>query len=186
MKNQLIFTALTLGAIILGTNTIKAQTSTAEPVSSETKVNIELSDVLSIHTPATEVTFTYKTASDYNTTQKHTVVGNLNVTSSSKFDVGVRAFGDNFTNAEGIDIPVEVLSIKPAPTSGTTTMTGARANVLKLSTTDQTIITNADLGSEVLLDVEYEILDSQSKENILGKSTKTPYTQQVIYTATAQ
>ena len=178
MKKQIIIATLALGAFVVGSNNVNAQ------VSAETKVNIILANVLSIETPATEVTFTYDSALAYNTTQAHTVVGNLKVTSTTLFDIDVKAADLNFT--DGINnIPVSVLSINPVVLGGTTTMTGTRSNIVELSTSDQKLITGAALGSELLLDIEYEILGSKSASaDILGKAVGT-YTQQVIYTATA-
>ena len=179
MKNQIIFTALTLGAIILGTNTVQAQSNTAT-----TAVNIKLSDVISIDAGSVAiggaVDFNYVTAADYNTSKTTLVPNSLIVTSTKNFDVKVKADGANFNNGTNV-IPVDVLTIKAA-TGGTVAGT---QNTVILSTVDQDLIVNAPLGSALTLNLDYTIPAAKSSSSdILGKPAGT-YTQNVTYTATA-
>ena len=183
MKNQIIFTALTLGAIILGTNTAKAQTgTTTAPVS--TAVNIILSDVISIDEGSVAtggvVNFNYVTSEDYNNDKTATVANSLKVTSTQNFNVNVKAEGESFT--DGInEIPVNVLRIQGADTGS---MGGSRP-VITLTDADQILVKNAPLGSALTLDINYTIpKEEASSAKILGKKAGT-YRQKVTYTATA-
>lgn len=180
MKKQVIIAALAFGAFVFGTNNAQAQDQIS------TQVNIVLSDVISFESGSIAngglVAFNYVTAEDYNSTLSVKVPKSLKVTSTKNFDVKVKADGANFTDGTN-DIPVDVLTIKPVP-GGTTTM-GGTPNDVVLSTTDQTLIGGADLGSNLVLDLEYEIPEAKSSSSdILGKPAGT-YTQTVTYTATA-
>lgn len=181
MKKQIITAAIAIGAILFGTTQAQAQTA-------ETEVNITLSDVISIDDGSEAdggiVDFEYNTTYDYNETQTANEPNSLIVTSSNEFDVKVKAEGANFSDGSGNDIPVNVLTLKPLQ-GGNTTMGGTQQNVV-LSTTDQTLISGADIGSGLALDMDYEIPASESSsDKMLGKPEGT-YTQTVKYTITAQ
>lgn len=183
MKNQIIFTALTLGAIILGTNSVKAQTGTTT-AEVKTAVNIVLNDVISIDAGSVAiggvVNFNYVTSGDYNNDKTATVVNSLKITSTQNFNVNVKAGGDNFVNGSLL-IPINVLRIQGATTGS---MGGSRP-VLTLTDADQILVGNAPLGSALALDINYTIPATEaSTSKILGKKAGT-YTQKVIYTATA-
>ncbi|MBD8084584.1 peptidoglycan-binding protein LysM [Chryseobacterium caseinilyticum] len=180
MTKQILRSALTFGAIILGINTLQAQNTTAT-----TTVNITLSDVISIDTGSTAigntVDFNYVTAADYNSDQTINKANSLKVTSTKNFNVKVKAGGANFINGTNT-IPVNVLTIKAAASAGT--MGGTKTAVV-LSETDQTLVSNAPLGSALTLNLDYLIPASKSSSaDILGKPAGT-YTQTVTYTATA-
>ena len=180
MTKQILRSALTFGAIILGINTVHAQNTTAT-----TTVNITLSDVISIDTGSTaignNVDFVYTTAADYNSDQTVTKANSLKVTSTKNFNVKVKAGGSNFVSGSN-SIPVNVLTIKAAASAGT--MGGTKTAVV-LSTVDQNLVTNAPLGSALTLNLDYLIPASKSSSaDILGKPAGT-YTQTVTYTATA-
>ena len=181
MKNQIIFTALTLGAIILGTNTVQAQSNTAT-----TAVNIVLNDVISIDAGSVAiggvVEFNYVTAADYNTDKTATVANSLKVTSTKPFNVNVKAAGLNFSDGTNL-IPVDVLTIQGAAVV-TGSMGGSRP-VRTLTDANQILVANAPLGSALALDISYTIPATESSSSkILGKPAGT-YTQNVTYTATA-
>ncbi|MFC3158033.1 peptidoglycan-binding protein LysM [Chryseobacterium arachidis] len=176
----MVIAALTFGAIILGTSNVQAQNTTAT-----TTVNITLNDVISIDAGSTAigntVDFNYVTAADYNSDQTITKANSLKVTSTKNFNVKVKAGGANFINGTNF-IPVNVLTIKAATASGT--MGGTKSAVV-LSATDQTLVSNAPLGSALTLNLDYMIPASKSSSSdILGKPAGT-YTQTVTYTATA-
>ena len=180
MKKLIVITALTIGAMILGTNNVQAQNTTAT-----TTVNITLNDVISIDAGSTAigntVDFNYATAADYNSDQTITKANSLKVTSTKNFNVKVKAGGANFMNGTNL-IPVNVLTIKAAAAAGT--MGGTKTAVV-LSATDQTLVTNAPLGSALTLNLDYTIPAAKSSSSdILGKPAGT-YTQTVTYTATA-
>ncbi|EGV44533.1 peptidoglycan-binding protein LysM [Bizionia argentinensis JUB59] len=177
MKKQIIIATLALGAFVIGTNNIQAQTAT-------TTVNITLNDVISIDAGSIAiggaVDFNYITAEDYNTSKTAIVPTSLIVTSTKNFDVKVKADGANFTNGSN-NIPVNVLIIKAA-TGGS--MAGTQ-NSIVLSDSDQVLIANAPLGSALTLNLDYTIpATKSSSSDILGKPAGT-YTQTVTYTATA-
>ncbi|WP_312285819.1 peptidoglycan-binding protein LysM [Chryseobacterium gleum] len=180
MIKQIAISALTIGAIIFGTNNVKAQNTTAT-----TNVNITLNDVISIDAGSTAiggtVAFNYLTAADYNSDQTVTKANSLKVTSTKNFNVKVKAGGPNFINGSN-SIPVDVLTIKAAEALGS--MGGTKTAVV-LSATDQTLVSNAPLGSALTLNLDYTIPAARSSSSdILGKPAGT-YTQTVTYTATA-
>lgn len=181
MKKQIITAAIAIGAILFGTTQAQAQTA-------ETEVNIILSDVISIDDGSEAdggvVDFEYNTSYDYNETQTANEPNSLIVTSSNEFDVKVKAEGINFSNGTGSDIPVNVLTLKPL-NGENTTMGGTQQNVV-LSTNYQTLISGAGIGSELALEMNYEIpANESSSDKMLGKPEGT-YTQTVKYTITAQ
>jgi len=180
MKKQIAIAALTIGAFVLGTNTVQAQNTTAT-----TAVNITLNDVISIDNGSTAgggtVAFNYVTAADYNTTQTVAQANALKVTSTKNFNVKVKAGGANFVNGSN-SIPVDVLTIKASAASGT--MGGTKTDVI-LSVAEKTLVANAPLGSALTLNLDYTIPAAKSSSSdILGKPAGT-YTQTVTYTATA-
>ena len=180
MIKQIAISALTIGAIIVGTNNVKAQNTTAT-----TNVNITLNDVISIDAGSTAiggtVAFNYVTAADYNSDQTVTKANSLKVTSTKNFNVKVKAGGPNFVNGSN-SIPVDVLTIKAAEAPGS--MGGTKTAVV-LSATDQILVSNAPLGSALTLNLDYTIPAARSSSSdILGKPAGT-YTQTVTYTATA-
>jgi len=180
MIKQIAITALTIGAFILGTNNVQAQNTTAT-----TTVSITLNDVISIDAGSTAITgavaFNYVTAADYNSEKTVAQANALKVTSTKNFNVKVKAGGASFVNGTNL-IPVDVLTIKASAASGT--MGGTKSAVV-LSATDQTLVTNAPLGSALTLNLDYTIPAAKSSSSdILGKPAGT-YTQTVTYTATA-
>ncbi|BFO68699.1 peptidoglycan-binding protein LysM [Chryseobacterium sp. S0630] len=180
MKKQIVITALTFGAIILGSNKVQAQNTTAT-----TAVNITLNDVISIDAGSTAiggtVAFNYVTAADYNSDQTITKANSLKVTSTKNFNVKVKAGGPNFVNGLN-SIPVDVLTIKAATAAGTM---GGTKNDVVLSAGEKTLVANAPLGSALTLNLDYIIPAAKSSSSdILGKPAGT-YTQTVTYTATA-
>ena len=179
MKKQIIIATLALGAFVLGTSNIQAQSN---PVS--TNVNIILSDVISIDegSVASEgvVDFNYVTTTDYNTAKNKTVANSLVITSSKNFDVKVKAEGENFVSGSNL-IPVNVLQVK-AVTGGT--MAAGSLNEITLSNADQVLVTNATLGARKSLSIDYSISATKASTVLLGKAPGT-YTQRVTYTATA-
>ncbi|WP_026810340.1 hypothetical protein [Arenibacter latericius] len=189
MKKQIISATLALGAILLGMNNVQAQATqiTGDANPATTTVNIKLADVISILPSSAanggEINFEYNSAEDYHSVQTKNQPNALIVTSTKTFNIAVKAGGANFEGPSTSTIPVNVLTIKPVK-GGTTTMTGATGDV-NLSTIDQKLIQGADIGSEVVLELDYEIPAAKaSSSDILGKPAGT-YTQNVIYTATA-
>lgn len=178
MKKSLIIATFALGAIVFGTSTVKAQSN---PVS--TTVNLILADVISIDVGSVAsngvVDFNYNNTTDYNTAKNVTVENSLVITSSTKFDVKVKADGENFTFGTN-NIPVNVLKVK-AVTGGT--MVGAFSEIT-LSDADQVLVANAELGARKSLSIDYSISAENAQTVLLGKKAGT-YTQKVTYTATA-
>lgn len=178
MKKQIIIAALALGVFALGTNNVNAQNHTAT-----TAANIILVDVISIDGGVAiggGVDFNFDTAEKYNTGLTVNVPNSLKVTSTKNFDIKVKADGANFTDGTN-DIPVGVMTIQVAE-GGTM---GGEPTTIVLTTTDQFLVSGADLGSSLTLDLDYIIPAAKSSSSdILGKPAGT-YTQNVTYTATA-
>ena len=179
MKKQIVIATVALGAFFFTTNNAQAQA----PVSVATNVNIILSDVISIDAGSVansgSVDFNYVAATDYNSAKNVTVANSLIVTSSKNFDVKVKAEGPNFVSGTNL-IPVNVLQVK-AVEDGTM---GGTKNDITLSTADQTLVTNATLGAQKSLSIDYSISAVKAQTILLGKPVGT-YTQKVTYTATA-
>ncbi len=179
MSKKNIISALSLGAIFLGGNTIQAQESNP----TATTVNLILADVISIDegsvASASVVDFSYLNTTDYNTAKNVTVPSSLIIISSKNFDVKVKAEGANFVSGSNA-IPVNVLQIK-AVSGGTLVGT---LNEITLSTIDQILVNNASLGPRQSLSIDYSISAEKASTVLLGKPVGT-YTQTVTYTATA-
>ena len=179
MKKQIIIAALSIGAIVLGTNLVQGQDS--DPVG--TIVNIILADVLSIDegSVASEgvVDFNYLNTTDYNSSKNVTVPNSLVIISSKNFDVKVKSDGANFVSGANV-IPVDILQVK-AVNGGTLVGT---LNEITLSTADQVLVSNATLGAKQSLSIDYSISAEKASKVLLGKPFGT-YTQKVTYTATA-
>lgn len=181
MSKSIIFGAMAVAAIVFA-NPAHAQTKNT----AQTTVNIQLADVIEIESNSGAskgvVNFNYPTVESYQEGQNWNVPKSLIVTSSKNFDVKVKANGADFVSGQN-RIPVNVLTIKPVK-GGTTTMVGTFTNVA-LSTNDQNLVTAADLGNRLSLDLNYEISrEKASSPDILGKVAG-KYTQTVTYTATA-
>lgn len=150
----------------------------------KTRINITLADVISIEPNSAaiggSVNFLYENVNDYNSEKTTTIPNSLIITFTKPFDLRVKANGENFENGSH-NIPVNVLTIRRNESSK---ITGV-SNPIILSTQDQVLISGADLGSKLNLDLDYIIPKARSSSNdILGKPAGT-YTQQVTYTATA-
>ncbi|QXU49923.1 peptidoglycan-binding protein LysM [Chryseobacterium sp. D764] len=179
MKKQIVITALSLGAITIGTNRVLAQNS--EKVS--TSVNIILADVIAmdIGTDASEgaVDFNYGSTKDYNSSKNVTVPNSLVIISSKNFDVKVKSEGTHFVSGANV-IPVDILQVKAIPGGS---LVGT-LNEVTLSTTDQVLVSNASLGTKQSLNIAYSISSENASKVLLGKPQGT-YTQKITYTATA-
>lgn len=182
MKKAIFITVLTLGMLVSA-----YLCGTAQNHSATTSVKINLSDVISIDKGSAAiggvVEFNYLTAEDYNSTKTASVPTSLIVTSSKSFDIDVKANGANFEKGNDF-IPVNVLTIKPV-TGGPNPMNGTPSNVV-LSAADQKLVSGADVGGALVLELDYEIPQSRSSSvDMMGKPSGT-YTQTVTYTATAR
>lgn len=177
IKIQTISTALVFTFLTLSLGTAQAQQA-------KTRVNIVLADVISIESGSAanggNVDFHYENVNDYNSEKVTTVPNSLIITFTNPFDLKVKANGENFENGS-YNIPVNVLTIKRNASSQ---ITGNSSPII-LSTQDQVLISGADRGSKLNLDLDYIIPQSRSSStDILGKPAGT-YTQQITYTATA-
>ncbi len=180
MTKQIAIITLTIGEIILGTNHVQAQNTTATNT-----VSITLNDVISMDAGSTAsggtVVFNYVTAADYNSDQAITKTNSLKVTSTKNFNVKVKAGGPTFVNGSN-SIPADVLTIKAASSSW---KYGRNKNDVVLSPGERTLVANAPLGSALTLNLDYIIpAVKSSSSDMLGKPAGT-YTQTVTYTATA-
>ncbi|QQQ29059.1 peptidoglycan-binding protein LysM [Chryseobacterium indoltheticum] len=179
MKKQIAIAALTIGAVVLGTDQVLAQNSEQ----ASTSVNIILADVIAmdIGTAASEgaVDFNYGSTNDYNSSKNVTVPNSLVIISSKNFDVKVKSEGANFVSGANA-IPVDILQVKAVPGGS---LVGTM-NEVTLSTNDQVLVSNASLGSKQSLNIAYSISAEKASKVLLGKPRGT-YTQKITYTATA-
>ncbi|WP_034259394.1 hypothetical protein [Aequorivita capsosiphonis] len=172
-----ILIAFTVSLVLFGTNTIWAQNAT-------TTINLVLADVISIDPGSAanngSVDFHYENVNDYNSEKTTTIPNSLIITFSKPFDLKVKANGENFENGSN-SIPVDVLTIKRNESSQ---ITGTSSPII-LSTQDQVLISGADRGSKLNLDLDYIIPQARSSSvDILGKPAG-HYSQKITYTATA-
>lgn len=184
MKKSIMIAGFAFGAIVFGVSDVQAQ---ATSIASPKTVNINLSDVIAIANGSVAaggiVDFNFITADDYNEGKSKTVNKSLIVTSTTNFDVSVKADGSHFGLAGANGIPVGILSIKRASNNTPNPMTGISSLVV-LSTSNQKLISAASFGSAKTLDIEYEIPGAQSIAHLFGRAAGA-YTQSITYTATA-
>lgn len=150
-----------------------------------TSVNLQLADVLSIESNSAaiggSVDFHYHSVADYNSEKITTIPNSLIITFSKPFDLKVRANGENFNDGSNT-IPVNVLTIQRNESSQ---ITGSSSPIV-LSTQDQVLVSAADHGSKLNLDLDYIIPQERSSStDMLGKPAGN-YTQEITYTATAR
>lgn len=179
MKKQIFTAVLSLGAILLGTKHIQAQSSEQ----ATTPVSIILADVIAMDVGSVAsggaVDFNYGNTADYNSSKNVTVPNSLIIISSKNFDVKVKSDGENFVSGANL-IPVDVLQVKAVPGGS---LTGTMKEVT-LSTADQVLVSNAALGAKQSLNIAYSISAEKASKVLLGKPRGT-YIQKVTYTATA-
>lgn len=176
-SNKNRFTLLSVAIILISVSFASAQTAT-------TRINLKLADVLSIDPGSAanggSVDFNYNNVADYNSEKTTTVSNSLIITFSKPFDLKVKANGENFENGSNI-IPIDVLTIRKNESSQ---IAGTSTPII-LSTQDQVLISGADRGSKLSLDLDYIIPQAKSSStDILGKPAGN-YTQMITYTATA-
>jgi len=184
MKKQLLISALSFAAILLVNTSVKAQTA---------NVTINLSDVISVNPNSSagnadgsgDVLFEYPDDAAYKADQTHSKSDHIIVTSTKAFDVKVQAGGTNFIGegtAAGETIPVNVLTLK---VNEITSNVGGTATPVVLNGNLQTLITEAPIGSEKSVSIDYFIpKEKSSSTDILGKPAG-DYKQSVTYTITA-
>jgi len=179
MKKRIFITALSLGAIALGTDRVLAQNS----VQISTPVNIILADVIAMEVGTVAsggvIDFNYGSTTDFNSSKSVTVLNSLVIISSKNFDVKVKSDGANFVSGANL-IPVDVLQVKAIPGGS---LTGT-LNEVTLSTNDQVLVSNAGSGAKQSLNIAYSIPAEKASKVLLGRPKGT-YTQTVTYTATA-
>jgi hypothetical protein len=183
MKKQLLIGALSFAAILFLNTSVKAQTA---------NVTINLSDVISVNPGSSagnsdgsgDVLFEYEDDAAYKADQTVEKPNHLIITSTKAFDVKVQAGGTTFVGsgtAAGSTIPVDVLTLKVNASSDV----GGTPSDVELDGTLQTLITEAPIGSEKKVDIDYFIpKEKSSSTDILGKPAG-DYAQTVTYTITA-
>ncbi|WP_150452432.1 peptidoglycan-binding protein LysM [Arenibacter lacus] len=170
-----IVAALTM--LLFGVSKVAAQKAT-------TTINLILADVIAIEPGSAAkggtVDFHYENASDYNSEQTATIPNSLIITFTHPFDLKVKANGAYFENGAH-QIPVNVLTISRNETSKIT----GNSKPIVLSTEDQVLVSGADSGSKLNLDLDYKIPQARSSSpDMLGKP-EGKYTQKVTYTVSA-
>ncbi len=176
-RTQISFTTLILTLLVFGMGMARAQQIT-------TAVNLVLTDVIYIDPGSAanggQVDFNYENANDYNSEKTASVPNSLIITFTKPFDLKVKANGENFESGSN-SIPVNVLSVQ---CNASSQINGISTPII-LSTQDQVLISGADSGYKMNLDLDYTIAQGRSSSvDILGKPAGN-YTQMVTYTATA-
>ncbi|MCH5720754.1 autotransporter outer membrane beta-barrel domain-containing protein [Niabella hibiscisoli] len=126
-----------------------------------------------------DVNFSYGSLADYQTTKSINMPNHLLITNNRNYEVYVKSSTANFTrNSIATTIPASIVQIENG--TGESTVTGRT-----LSTTSQSIITNAGSTIGRQLSLKYTIPASQTLQ-FLGKQTgATPYILNVIYSFTS-
>ncbi|WP_300597745.1 hypothetical protein [Niabella sp.] len=153
--------------------------STAQAQLRTVAVNVELKDVTGVSpvapTGSNEVNFVYETTADYNSEKTVEIANQFRVTSTKPYDIKVHGTAD-FTAGGGSSLPLSILKLAARITGGTS----FPADITPTQT-DQTLISGTatlDQG----FDVQYKIPQNAA----LLTATKTTYTTNIVYTATAQ
>lgn len=179
MHKKISYITSSIGAILFGFITMQGQNV------NETSATVQLTliDILSIDNSNSSGTidFNFQTSEDYNTGKNITIENNITVSSTTDFDIKVKAEGTHFLNTQNEDrIPVQALQIK-AVAGGT--MEGRFSDII-LSNEEQMLVSNATLGMQMSLNIQYTISAEKSRTVLLGKQPGT-YTQRLTYIATA-
>lgn len=126
-----------------------------------------------------EVNFSYGSLADYQATKSINMPNHLLITNNKNYEVYVKSGTAHFTrNSITTTIPASIVQIENG--TGETVVTGRT-----LSTTSQSIITNAGAVVNRQLSLKYTIPASQTLQ-FLGKPTgTTPYILNVIYSFTS-
>ncbi len=126
-----------------------------------------------------DVNFSYGSLADYQTTKSVNMPNHLLITNNKNYEVYVKSGAAYFTrNSIATTIPASIVQIENG--TGETGVTGRT-----LSTTSQSIITNAAAIINRQLSLKYTIPASQTLQ-FLGKQTgTTPYILNVIYSFTS-
>lgn len=178
-----VFMAVAIASVAGLVNVAKAQTAQVASV----KVKVELKDVIGVGNNNTvapgslEIGFLLETANDYSQDKVLEVPSQFTVTSSKAYDVVVKANAFTGTDANGqtiaAPISTDVLQVR-AKAAGKASYGAAVA----LSTTDQTLVKDANAGINQLYDIQYTL----TKTSDLLAATKGTYTTNVIYSVTAK
>lgn len=126
-----------------------------------------------------DVNFSYGSLADYQTTKSINMPNHLLITNNKNYEVYVKSGTANFTrNSIASTIPASIIQIENG--TGESAVAGR-----VLSTTPQSIITNASSTINRTLSLKYTIPASQTLQ-FLGKQTgATPYILNVIYSFTS-
>lgn len=126
-----------------------------------------------------DVNFSYGSLADYQTTKSVNMPNHLLITNNKNYEVYIKSGTTHFTrNSVATTIPASIVQVENG--TGETAVTGRT-----LSTTSQSIITNAGSAINRQLSLKYTIPASQTLQ-FLGKQTgTTPYTLNVIYSFTS-
>ncbi|MGN7785455.1 hypothetical protein ACTJIJ_13085 [Niabella sp. 22666] len=126
-----------------------------------------------------DVNFSYGSLADYQTSKSVNMPNHLLITNNKNYEVYIKSGAANFTrNSIATSIPASIVQVENG--TGETVVTGRT-----LSTTSQSIITNAGAIINRQLSLKYTIPASQTLQ-FLGKQTgTTPYILNVIYSFTS-
>lgn len=178
MTSRRLFFFLVLAVSIMLSHQMSSQNAV-------TTVNLVLADVLSVASNSAasgrKVDFHYQNVTDHNSEKQTTIPTSLIITFSKRFDLKDKANEENFNNGNNT-IPVNVLTIQRNESSQ---ITGDSSLVIP-SAQDQALISGADHGSRLNLNLEYIIPQERSSPSDMLSKPAGNYTQEITYTATAR
>jgi hypothetical protein len=181
MKKQINLLVATLLLTVVGAT---AQAQVAAPsASANTNVHVVLQDVISLAVNQADVTLTFATTTDYQNGVTAPMANHLTATSNKPYTLRVNAATDlNAATSANGSLEAGVLSIT-VPTDGTNAgKVGTVTPVTALTTSDQTLFTDAAPAVNQNINVNYAVPASVSNSTkILGKNADT-YTTVVTYT----
>jgi hypothetical protein len=167
--------------------TITAATAQAQApapsASANTNVHVVLQDVISLAVNQADVTLTFATTTDYQEGKTEAMANHLTATSNKPYTLRVNAATDlNAATSANGSLEAGVLSIT-VPTDGTNAgKVGTVTPVTALTTSNQTLFTDATPAVNQNINVNYAVPAAVSKSTkILGKNADT-YTTVVTYT----
>ncbi|MCF3110860.1 hypothetical protein LL912_18895 [Niabella sp. CC-SYL272] len=167
-KNKIVLSAFAVCMI----STAQAQLRTVA-------VNVDLQDVTGVSpvapAGANVVNFVYQTTTDYNSEKTVAITDQFRVTSTKAYDIKVHGTAD-FTAGGGATLPLSILRLA-ARTTGAASFPAD----ITPTQTDQTLISGTPTLDQGF-DVQYKIPQNAT----LLTATKTTYTTNIVYTATAQ
>lgn len=175
LKNFCFKTMAILGLVLIISTKSNAQTTT--------KVNINISPLLSIKVNDAEVNLDFNTTDDYLNGVTTPMANHLTVSSILPYTINVKAEGNTFNGTTTSSNTIDIGVLKIGITNTTSELGVAPATPITLTNTAQPLVTNAFIALAKNIDVTYSIPSSKSDgstTDIFGKPVDT-YFQTITY-----